>query len=359
MTLDYRFKTSLFWIVSRTNNCQYCLGHQESKLLGAGMVEDEIAALDGDWSEFGPAEQAAFAYARKLTLQPHRLDDADIERLRKHYTDLQILEMTLSVAGNNSLNRWKEGVGVPQSTDGGNFGRREGAAAPVEEEHTYLTPTSEKYTSRVSLVAPILFDPQSGSPTRLTALQREELPSRSDVLEKLAACRTRAPRLPLVDETAAREILGEDAPAGPLPNWMRLLANFPVSGKRSVASIRAADENGDLSPLLKAQVSWIVARQDQAWYALGEARRRLEALGQSEDQIFALDGDGSEFTPVEASLFTVARKLAASPVVLTDDDVSQAVKLAGPRDVVQLVRYTTNRASFDRITEAAGLPVER
>src|SRR5688572_405508 len=26
MTLDYRFKVSLFWIVSRTNNCQYCLG---------------------------------------------------------------------------------------------------------------------------------------------------------------------------------------------------------------------------------------------------------------------------------------------------------------------------------------------
>ena len=45
VTLDYKFKTQLFWIVSRTNNCQYCLGHQESKLLAAGMTEDEIAAL--------------------------------------------------------------------------------------------------------------------------------------------------------------------------------------------------------------------------------------------------------------------------------------------------------------------------
>ena len=34
------------------------------------------------------------------------------------------------------------------------------------------------------------------------------------------------------------------------------------------------------------------------------------------------------------------------------------MKLAGPRDVVQLVSYTTNRASFDRITEAAGLQIE-
>jgi hypothetical protein len=200
---------------------------------------------------------------------------------------------------------------------------------------------------------------KSGKPTRLTVFSRDEISSRSEVLEKLAACQTRPPRLPLVEEAAAREVLAEDAPQGPLPNWMRLLVNFPVSGKRSVASIRAADESGDLAPLLKAQVSWIVARQDQAWYALGEAKRRLTSLGQSEDQIFALDGDWSEFTPTDRSLFTVARKLAASPVVLTDDDVTQAVKLAGPRDVVQLVRYTTNRTSFDRITEAAGLPVER
>ena len=121
MSLDYRFKTELFWIVSRTNNCQYCMGHQESKLLGAGMKEDEIAALDGDWSEFTDKERAAFAFARKFTYQPHLLNDADINALRKHYKDLQILEMILSMAGNNSINRWKEGVGVPQSANGGGF----------------------------------------------------------------------------------------------------------------------------------------------------------------------------------------------------------------------------------------------
>jgi hypothetical protein len=68
MTLDYRFTVSLFWIVSRTNNCQYCLGHQESKLLRAGMTEDEIAALDSDWSRFNEKERAAWAFGRKFTL---------------------------------------------------------------------------------------------------------------------------------------------------------------------------------------------------------------------------------------------------------------------------------------------------
>ena len=63
-SVDGTFKVWLFWIVSRTNNCQYCLGHQESKLLGAGLKEEQIAALDGDWSEFTPAQRAAFAFAR-------------------------------------------------------------------------------------------------------------------------------------------------------------------------------------------------------------------------------------------------------------------------------------------------------
>jgi Arc/MetJ family transcription regulator len=57
-------------------------------------------------------------------------------------------------------------------------------------------------------------------------------------------------------------------------------------------------------------------------------------------------------------LFALASKLAATPIVLTDDDVAEAVQLAGPRDTVQLISYTTVRASFDRITEAAGLQLE-
>ena len=85
----------------------------------------------------------------------------------------------------------------------------------------------------------------------------------------------------------------------------------------------------------------------------------MKALGLSDDQIYKLDGDWSEFTPKERSLFTLARKLATTPVILTDADVAEAVKQAGPRDVVQTISYTTNRASFDRITESAGLRLEK
>jgi alkylhydroperoxidase family enzyme len=363
MTLDYPFKTELFWIVSRTNNCQYCLGHQESKLLAAGLKEEEIASLDGDWSGFTPAQRAAFAFARKLTYEPHNLGDADIDGLRKHFTDLQILEMILSTAGNNAINRWKEGAGIPQSKDGGNFGRRtaDGAAPPADrpaEHKTYLTPTPEEFQSSITRVAPVLSDPKTGEPTKRTVCERPALEPRAAVEKALEAARHRTPRLPLLDEAKARAVVSEAWPEGPLPQWVRLVVNFPREGMSRVTAVRAAEEKGDLTPLLKARVSWIIARQDRAWYATGLAERRLKELGQTEDQIYALDGDWSGFTPAERALFTVARKLAASPVMLTDEDVERAVKLAGPRDVVQLISYTTTRASFDRITETAGLRLE-
>jgi hypothetical protein len=269
--------------------------------------------------------------------------------------------MIVSVAGNNSTNRWKEGAGIPQSHSSSNFLRFSEKAPPTDRIlpiETYLTPTSDRYASRVTSVAPLAAD-DAGNPTRLTVQKRPRLEPRGDVERALAACRQRTPRLPLVDEVKARAIVAEAWPHQVLPQWVRLLANFPREGKTRVATVRRNDEEGDLSPLLKAQVSWIIARQDRAWYAVGEAQRRLKALGWSDDQIFTLDGDWQGFTAAVRAQFTLARNLAASPIVLTDRDVAEALARSSPRQVVQLITYTTGRSFFDRVTEAAGLQLEK
>ncbi len=366
-SLDNAFKVELFWIVSRVNNCQYCIGHQETKLLGAGRSEDQIAAIDGDWSELEPAKQLAFAFARKFTYQPHLISDEDIVGLKAHYSDHQILEMILSMSGNNSINRWKEGIGVPQRKEEGGYSRLatlgqngQGASEldPKLRRGTYLTPTSPAFTKKVSKVAVFSMDEKSGEPICLTQSKRPPLESRDFVGKMLSDCRTRKTRLGLVDEAQARRDLpGCASTEGALPNWVRLIANFPKSGASRFESIRAADEKGDLSPLFKAQLNWILARQDRAWYALGLSRTQLQGLGQTEEQIFALDGDWSQFSARDRALFQVARQLATSPVVLSDEEVKQGVQLAGARDVVQTISYTTSRASFNRLTEAAGLPL--
>jgi hypothetical protein len=228
---------------------------------------------------------------------------------------------------------------------------------PPPADHSYLTPTSEQFQNVVTKVAPLVYDEQSAAPTQLTVCRRPPLEPRDETEQALAAARRRKPRLPLADESKTRELLADSPSNASPPQWVRLLANFPTAGKSMVLAWRSADEKGDLTPLLKAQVSWIIARQDRAWYAIGQAQTRLRDLGWSDAQIYSLDGDWQPFSPADAALFNVARKLAATPVVLTDADIGRALELAGPRQVVQLISYVTQRASFDRITEAAGLTV--
>jgi hypothetical protein len=154
------------------------------KLAVAGSQEEEIAALDGDWSEFTPAQRAAFAFARKITYEPHRFDDGDVEQLRKHFKDLQILEMLLSVAGNNSINRSKEGVGVPQSKELSHFLRNSDKPADPDRvlpSKTFLTPTPERFKDKITKVAPFPDDGKSDKLTRPTVCARPPLETRAKV----------------------------------------------------------------------------------------------------------------------------------------------------------------------------------
>ena len=366
-TLDNALKVELFWIVSRVNNCQYCIGHQESKLLGLGRSEDQIALLDSDWKQSDVASQAAFAFAKKFTLEPNLFSDEDIVGLKAHFTDDQILEMVLSMAGNNSINRWKEAIAVPQNKDGGGFSRVgsgpasnqvDQAADAQRSRGSYLTPTSSAFEKTVSNIV-VLSDKSQAANTCATVSRRPALESRDFVGKMLLECKTRKSRIPLMDESKTREnIPGTASMAGRLPNWVRLLARFPTAGSSRFDSILASDDNGDISPLLKAQLSWILARQDRAWYALGRARDQLSSLNQSTEKIFALDGDWSSFPAREQALFRIAKNLGNAPVVLSGSEVKEGIEAAGARDVVQVISYTTSRASFNRITEAFGLPLD-
>ena len=359
MTLTYQFKTMLFWIVARTNNCQYCLGHQEWKLSATGMSDDAIAALDADWSDYSEAEQAAFAYARLLTYEPHLLSDEVIAKVAQHYTPLQVVEMTMSMGGNNAINRWKEGIGIPQSS-GNTFAGRGGAgssAPAAEHSDSFLTPTSPRFKDARSIVAPLeIFN---GKPSGQGVTNRPELESREEVLAILKSAAERTARLPLVDKTVATAWLKENSQDIPVTGWVRLIANFPNEGRGRLPSLASREkQTGELTELQKAQLNWIIARQDRAWYAVGQAMKKLKALGQTEDQIFALDGDWKDLSAVDQALFRFAKNLAASPIASSDEDAVAALQQTNPSTVVQTVNHVASCAYFNRVTEAAGLAVD-
>ena len=87
---DRIFGQGLFWVTTKAVKCPYCMGHCEMNWEVAGLSRGEIAErsrlLAGDdWSSFPPAEQRAFAFARKLTRAPGSISDEDIAALKRDF----------------------------------------------------------------------------------------------------------------------------------------------------------------------------------------------------------------------------------------------------------------------------------
>jgi alkylhydroperoxidase family enzyme len=68
-----------------------------------GVPEDKLQALDryADHPGFSARERAALAYAEMVTISPNDLGDEQFADLRRHFTDREVVELTLQAAFEN------------------------------------------------------------------------------------------------------------------------------------------------------------------------------------------------------------------------------------------------------------------
>lgn len=111
-TLDARLRALVETRVSQINGCVYCtdLHLREARALGEGQQRLDTLAV---WSEspfFDVREKAALTWAESLTLIPetHAADSAYLA-LREHFSDTEIVELSLSISLANFWNRMAGG----------------------------------------------------------------------------------------------------------------------------------------------------------------------------------------------------------------------------------------------------------
>lgn len=61
---------------------------------------------------FSEAERVALEYAERVTITDHKVDDALFSRLRQHYTEAQIVELTAVIAFENYRSKLNPSLGV-------------------------------------------------------------------------------------------------------------------------------------------------------------------------------------------------------------------------------------------------------
>ena len=94
--------------VSQINECAYCLDMHSKDLRHGGETEQRIYVI-GAWREtdlFSDRERAALEWAESVTLlrEGHVPDDT-FERVRKEFSEEELIDLTLAVATINSWNR--------------------------------------------------------------------------------------------------------------------------------------------------------------------------------------------------------------------------------------------------------------
>jgi len=79
-----------------------------------GASEEKIRAVDQAATSplFDAVERAAIAYAEAMTITGRRVSDDLFARIRKHFTEPQIVELTAAVALENFRSKFNVALGI-------------------------------------------------------------------------------------------------------------------------------------------------------------------------------------------------------------------------------------------------------
>jgi AhpD family alkylhydroperoxidase len=111
-TLDGRLRALVELRVSQINGCAYCtdLHSREARELKEGQQRLDSLPVWRESPFFDAREKAALAWAESLTLIPDtHAADADYEAVRAHFSDTEVVELSLAVSLANFWNRMAGG----------------------------------------------------------------------------------------------------------------------------------------------------------------------------------------------------------------------------------------------------------
>ena len=99
--------------VSKLNECEYCVTHHAPRLMEQGLSEAATAnILEPDIAEFDAIDKLVRDYAVEVTTKPNYMRDKIFEELKTHFSEAQIVELTLRIALCGFFNRFNDALQI-------------------------------------------------------------------------------------------------------------------------------------------------------------------------------------------------------------------------------------------------------
>ena len=114
-TVELGFKRLIAHMASRASGCRYCIAHTAGSALRLGI---EPAKFEAIWEYstsplYSEAERVALDFALAAAAVPNAVDDVLFSRMRSHWNDDQIVEITGVISYFGFMNRWNDTMATP------------------------------------------------------------------------------------------------------------------------------------------------------------------------------------------------------------------------------------------------------
>ncbi len=111
--LPARYLEIALVVVSRLNQCDYCVTHHAPRLIAEGLSSDTVAAiLDIDCPGLDPIDRLVRDFSVQVTQTPGQIRDQIFDDLRQHFTEEQIVELVLRIALCGFFNRFNDALQI-------------------------------------------------------------------------------------------------------------------------------------------------------------------------------------------------------------------------------------------------------
>ncbi|HEU0218449.1 MAG TPA: carboxymuconolactone decarboxylase family protein [Stellaceae bacterium] len=118
-TLPKRYLELAIVAVSQVNACDYCVAHHKPFLAVEGVSPAGVDRLLDyrDHPELDLVDRLVVEYAIAATEQPNRLPDSLFSRLRQHFTEAQIVELTLRITLCGFFNKFNDALQIEEEPE--------------------------------------------------------------------------------------------------------------------------------------------------------------------------------------------------------------------------------------------------
>ena len=118
-TLPKRYLEIAIVVVSRLNECHYCVAHHKPFLVVAGVspgAVDRIMEADLP-AEFDAVDRLIIRYAKVAWETPNRVTPGLHAELLEHFTEAQIVELTLRITLCGFFNRFNDALQIEEEAE--------------------------------------------------------------------------------------------------------------------------------------------------------------------------------------------------------------------------------------------------